>query len=184
MKTRFGLFCCVLFLSSCFVKKKTTYSQEKQVTVVASPTTEKTEEEPEIVVPKKTSRKKADKIISTALGYAGVKYKYGGTTKKGMDCSGLLYVSFNEHNKTIPRNSRAMANTGSKVALKKVNKGDLLFFHTGRGRKKDVNHVGMVVSVKGKDIKFIHATSSRGVIVSSLKEGYWGAAFIKAKRML
>ena len=100
-----------------------------------------------------------------------------------MDCSGLLYVSFGENDIPLPRVSYQMADEGKKIKLNKVTKGDLLFFKTSK-RGKKINHVGLVVDVDGRDIKFIHATSSRGVIVSSLQEGYWNYAFVKATRVL
>ena len=126
---------------------------------------------------------KADEIINTALTYSGVRYKYGGTSRKGMDCSGLLFVSFKEHEVPLPRVSHEMAGEGKRIGLQKVKKGDLLFFKTSRKGKR-INHVGLVVSVEGDDIKFIHSTSSRGVIVSSLREGFWNLSFVKATRVL
>ena len=72
---------------------------------------------------------------------------------------------------------------GYSIPLKKVKRGDLLFFKTTRKRGK-VNHVGLITSVKNGVIRFIHSTSSRGVLVSSLREKYWKRAFIKAKRVL
>lgn len=130
-----------------------------------------------------TDLNKSKQIINTALTFAGTRYKFGGTTSKGMDCSGLLYVSFGEHNINLPRSSYQIANEGVEINLKQVTEGDLLFFGTSN-RKKIINHVGLVVSVDGNDIKFIHSSTSRGVIVSSLREGYWNSAFIKATRIL
>ena len=100
-----------------------------------------------------------------------------------MDCSGLLYVSFGKHKVQLPRASYQMAEEGKKVNIKNVEKGDLLFFKTSK-RKRKINHVGMVVSTKNDEIKFIHASSSRGVTVSSLRNGFWGSAFVKATRVL
>ena len=170
-------------LSNCIVKKKTTYGKERSITVEASeerPTVEDTSE-PEIIADAKST--KADAIINTALTYSGVKYKYGGTSRKGMDCSGLLYVSFNNNEVTLPRVSHEMAGEGKKIRLEKVRKGDLLFFKTSRKGKR-INHVGLVVSVDKNDIKFIHSTSSRGVIVSSMREGIVPESFFKATRVL
>ena len=125
----------------------------------------------------------ADRIINTALEYSGVRYKYGGTSKDGLDCSGLMMISFGEHNYNLPRSSSQMAEEGKKVKLNEVAKGDLLFFCTGR-RNRKINHVGLVVTTEGDEIKFIHSSTSRGVIVSSLREGYWNSAFVKATRVL
>ena len=97
--------------------------------------------------------------------------------------SGLLYVAFGENNVQLPRVSYHMAEEGHRIRLRDAAKGDLLFFRTTR-RAKRINHVGMVVAVDNNEIKFIHASSSRGVIVSSLREGYWNSAFVRATRVL
>jgi len=171
------LFLCI---TSCIVKKKTTYGKERKVRVAASE--EKSKDIPSTVT-ESTPLSRADDIINTALTFSGVRYKYGGSSKKGMDCSGLLYVSFQKHEVPLPRVSYDMAKQGKNIKVKQVTKGDLLFFKTEKTAKR-INHVGLVVAVDGDDIKFIHATSSRGVIVSSLKEGYWNYAFVKATRIL
>lgn len=175
----------IILISGCgAVKKKTTYSKTKQRTVTVKASEEKTTTS-KTTSAKKTNRKslsKADKIINTALTFSGTKYKWGGTTKKGMDCSGLLFVSFRKNGIELPRISYQMAGKGEKVKTKNVVKGDLLFFKTSRGRR--INHVGMVVSTKNNEIKFIHASTSRGVTVSSLQETFWNNAFVKATRIL
>lgn len=185
MNRKIFVFVVSILLTGCgIVKKKTTYGQERTVTVAAADkdTLNITEDIPEAEV-EVVVLEKADLIINTAMAYSGVRYKYGGTTKKGMDCSGLLYVSFGENDIPLPRVSFQMADEGKKIKLNKVTKGDLLFFKTAKKGKK-INHVGLVVAVDGRDIKFIHATSSRGVIVSSLQEGFWNYAFVKATRVL
>jgi cell wall-associated NlpC family hydrolase len=125
----------------------------------------------------------ADKVVWTAVTYKGVPYKYGGTTRNGMDCSGLIHTSFKKRNIDIPRTSFAMYSEGYKIPLRQVKRGDLLFFITAK-RKNRVNHVGLVTSVTNNDVKFIHSTSSKGVIVSSLNQDYWRKAFLTAKRVL
>lgn len=127
--------------------------------------------------------KKSSAIIKTAMKYNGTPYRYGGTTKRGMDCSGLIYVSFKENGIPLERVSSQMAKQGEKIKLKEVEKGDLLFFTTSKNRRR-INHVGLVVSARGGDIQFIHSTTSRGVLVSSLSEGYWNYAFNHARRIL
>ncbi|QLG45800.1 C40 family peptidase [Costertonia aggregata] len=181
---KISCFFLVLFICSCgAIKKKTSYGKERKVTVEGTPEetseNDSTPKSPEGNI----SLNKADDIINTALTFSGTRYKFGGTTRKGMDCSGLLYVSFGEHDIALPRISYQMAEEGKRIKVNKVVKGDLLFFKTGKSRKR-VNHVGLVVSVEDNDIKFIHASTSRGVIVSSLREGYWNYAFVKATRIL
>lgn len=124
----------------------------------------------------------ADKVVWTAMSYKGTPYKYNGTTKRGMDCSGLMYVSFKKRGIELPRSSSVMATKGKAVSLKSVRRGDLVFFKTGRRNR--ISHVGLVISNKGGNIKFVHSSTSKGVIVSSIREKYWKRAYRKAKRLL
>lgn len=122
-------------------------------------------------------------ITSYALGFEGTRYKYGGTTKTGMDCSGLVYTSFLQENIPLPRSSRHMAKEGERLSLEDVNIGDLLFFETDKN-KKVINHVGLVVKIQPGHILFIHSTSSKGVVISSLAENYWFDHFVMARRVI
>ncbi|SEK79657.1 Cell wall-associated hydrolase, NlpC family [Maribacter orientalis] len=182
-------FLIVCFLTSCGSSKKISSSdKERKISVAAANnartgniTETKTPTEPRVVTNHNLNI--ADQIINTALSFSGVRYKFGGTTTKGMDCSGLLYVSFGEHDVQLPRTSFHMAEEGHRVTVKNVEKGDLLFFKTSRGSKR-INHVGMVVGTDNDEITFIHASTSRGVTVSSLRDGFWNQAFVKATRIL
>lgn len=132
---------------------------------------------------KKPSRK-ALKIIDYAMGYLGTRYKYGGTTKRGMDCSGLIYISFiNAGDIFLPRTSHAMAKEGKALLKAEINVGDLLFFKTNKRRNK-INHVGLVVKVESGKISFIHATTHGGVMISNLSQAYWKSHFAEARRIL
>ena len=181
----------LLLFSSCgLVKKKTSYAERPSVSVAATePDPDAAPEGPEALSEDETadslpaaSEGSVEAVVNTALTFTGVRYKYGGTTRRGMDCSGLLYVSFAENDFPLPRVSHEMAEEGRKVRVKQVRKGDLLFFRTTR-RGGKINHVGLVVAVDGDDVRFIHSTTSRGVIVSSLREGFWNHAFVKATRV-
>jgi cell wall-associated NlpC family hydrolase len=122
-------------------------------------------------------------ITSFALDQKGTRYKYGGTTKKGMDCSGLIYTSYLQENISLPRTSRGMSLKGDRLKLAEVNIGDLLFFETNKN-KKVINHVGLVIEIQPGHIFFIHSTTSRGVIISSLADGYWFDHFVMARRLI
>ncbi|MBQ4818794.1 C40 family peptidase [Aquimarina sp. MMG016] len=126
--------------------------------------------------------KKIKSIVSYAKTFNGTRYKYGGTTKRGMDCSGLVYTSFKKEEVILPRTSKAMSTQGKSISLKKVSIGDLLFFKTNK-RKNVINHVGLVIDT-GKGIKFIHASTSKGVTISSLNEKYWNKCFAGVRRIL
>ena len=126
---------------------------------------------------------KANNIIKYAKQFEGVRYKYGGTTKKGMDCSGLVLTSYKSEQVALPRTTGDLSKTGDWIDLKTVKKGDLLFFATQKNSRK-VNHVGIVTRSKKGDVQFIHASTSKGVMISQLKERYWYHAFVQARRVL
>lgn len=124
----------------------------------------------------------AVQMINNAMDFMGVKYQTGGTSKAGMDCSGMVTAVFNIFDKSIPRSSRDMAQVGQKVSEKDIQKGDLIFFKTN-GRSV-INHVGLVIGTEDGGIQFIHSSTSRGVIVSSTKEAYYKKAFAQVNRVL
>ena len=121
------------------------------------------------------------KIINKAVSFKGTKYKYGGTTRSGMDCSGLMFTSFKAGNINLPRTSSAQSKKGKRIATKNILKGDLVFFKTSK--KNRINHVGLVVSHTNGNVKFVHTSSSRGVMISSLKDGYWANTYAGARRI-
>lgn len=132
---------------------------------------------------KTKSTSKSESIVNYAKTFNGTRYKFGGTTTKGMDCSGLVYVSFKKEDIILPRISRDMAKKGKYIPLDKTKKGDLVFFKTDKNRNV-INHVGLVVEIDKGEVFFIHSTSSRGVIISSLKEKYWTDAFVEVRSII
>ncbi|MDN3596334.1 C40 family peptidase [Zunongwangia endophytica] len=175
------MLCTAIFLSSCGSSKPKVVTTKKEVR------TKKTRHyNPEVTKRNNTIKPKDERvydIVNYAIGFEGTKYKYGGTTKRGMDCSGLLYVSFQENDIQLPRTSRAMSLQGERLYLKDVTVGDLLFFETNKN-KKVINHVGMVVDISQGDILFIHSTTSLGVVISKLSENYWNNTFVMARRVI
>lgn len=122
-------------------------------------------------------------LIKEAKTYEGVKYKYGGTTRKGMDCSGLLHTVFQTEGIALPRTTSAIAQQGEWIDIKNVQPGDLVFFATGKN-SRNINHVGLVTGIRQGYIEFIHSSTSQGVITSSLAERYWYFAYVQARRLL
>lgn len=126
---------------------------------------------------------KVDKVILAARTFVGTPYKYGGTTRSGMDCSGLLMNSFKAINMSLPRTSEAQSKIGMKVDMEDLQPGDLVFFATGE-KKRKVTHVGLVTDVKRKNVKFIHASSSLGVVETNLYAEYYQKAYRGARRVI
>lgn len=121
-------------------------------------------------------------IIQTAKSYRGTPYRYGGTTRSGIDCSALVYHSFAAAGVNLPRTSTEQSKLGKKIPIKNARPGDVLFFATGK-KKKEVTHTGIVTEAQRKEVRFIHASTSLGVTEDYLGNSYWSKAFLFAKRL-
>ena len=128
--------------------------------------------------------KKIDDLLAEAQTYLGTPYRYGGMTRNGIDCSAFVLSVFGAvTGMNLPRVAASQAQEGEKIEKDQLQKGDLVFFsHQGRGR---ISHVGIVEEVSPEgDVKFIHAATSKGVMISSLNDSYWGPKYRFAKRVI
>lgn len=163
MKQFFLAFLVMIFLVSCGSIKRQGYSKRDVVTYKGS---------------------KEERVVTHARGFLGTRYKYGGVTNKGMDCSGLVYVSFQKVNVQLPRVSFEMSKRGKLLKHRDIKPGDLVFFKTSKKIGRTINHVGVVSLNNSGNIKFIHSSTSKGVIESSLNNPYWKKAYKFARRVL
>jgi len=153
MKKQFLFFFTVIFLSSCVSQKKL------------------------------ATKRQINNVIGEARTYIGTPYKWGGNDRKGIDCSGLLVRSFESVGMKIPRTASQQIDLGKKVSLKKSREGDLVFFAFGKSKRK-VTHVGLLSRVQNqKNINFIHASSSRGVVETQLIKDYYLKRIRQVKRI-
>ncbi|WP_460117083.1 C40 family peptidase [Pseudomonas sp. S2_C03] len=125
----------------------------------------------------------ADSILERGMSLIGTRYRFGGTSEAGFDCSGFIgYLFREEAGMNLPRSTREMINVDAPLVSRSALKpGDLLFFATN-GRRGRVSHAGIYLG----DNQFIHSSSrkSGGVRVDSLGDSYWSKTFIEAKRAL
>ncbi|WP_375416562.1 C40 family peptidase [uncultured Hymenobacter sp.] len=120
-------------------------------------------------------------VIEEARSYEGTPYLYGGTTRLGVDCSGLLQLSFGAVDIAIPRSSNEQAGWGEPVRPNELQPGDLLFFGPSPG-SGTITHVGLVTEASQEEIRFIHASTSLGVVENSLETDYYLSRFVRAVR--
>lgn len=121
-------------------------------------------------------------LVDTAKENLGAPYKFGGTTKNGFDCSGLVFTAYKKEGIILPRTSIEMSNYGKRINKENARKADLIFFKTGGSSK--INHVGLIVDSNHDDIKFIHSSTKKGVIISSLNEEYYKKAYSHINRIV
>ena len=120
-------------------------------------------------------------LYKEAASWLNVPHRDGGLSANGIDCSGLVYTVFrNVYGKILERNSAAIFQKNCVKRWKsQLREGDLVFFNTTGRSKSRINHVGIYL----KDNKFLHASTSRGVIVSSLEEDFFRKAWVCGGRV-
>jgi cell wall-associated NlpC family hydrolase len=114
--------------------------------------------------------------LSWARARIGSPYQWGGTGSNGFDCSGLVQAAYSRMGVRLPRTTRDQATRGQMIAADAIRPGDLVFFGDS---PRSINHVGIAAGSG----RFVHASSSRGVVEDSLDEDYFRRRFVFARRV-
>ncbi len=115
-------------------------------------------------------------LVREVALWIGTPYRYGGTSRSGVDCSGFIVtISRNVYGRELPRTTAGMASETRRVNKRGLRDGDLVFFRT-KGRR--ISHVGIYIN----DGYFAHASISRGVVVNHLSDAYWSRRFVRGGR--
>ena len=108
--------------------------------------------------------------------WEGVPYRWGGNTQSGVDCSAFVQIAFQDAWQiSLPRTTKNQSNTGKKINRKDAHYGDLVFFRIN----STLEHVGVYIGNQ----RFMHASSSKGVIISRLDNPYWASKFWQFRRI-
>jgi lipoprotein Spr len=121
------------------------------------------------------------RLYTLASQWIGTPYRFGGISKRGVDCSGFAIILYREvyGSRLAASSADILKYNCKKIKRPALREGDLVFFRTDRGNRKTPNHVGIYL----KNDKFVHASTSRGVIVSSLSEPYYLRSWITGGRV-
>lgn len=122
-------------------------------------------------------------LVNFAETLIGVKYKYGGeSVQNGFDCSGFVNYVFSHFNISVPRVSFDFTNAGEEVPIEKSKPGDIILFTGSNAKSGVVGHIGIITENENGDVKFIHASESKGVIISGMNS-YFIPRFVKVNRV-
>lgn len=160
----FILLCTILLLNACSGAKKT-----------SSTPTIKQQTAP------KPSTVNVDGLLWFAKKQIGMPYKYASSDPKngGLDCSGFLFYVFRHFDVIVPRTSQDYMNFGIPVEKHQAQKGNVILFAGSDEKSKTAGHAGIITEIKDGVIYFIHASTSKGVMINKLTDTYYAKRYLK-----
>jgi len=126
-----------------------------------------------------------DSLVREAIEHLGTQYCRGGKSQKCFDCSGFVVTMYKEVGVSLPRTSQAQSRSGREIPKDSIKRGDIIYFKGRNRHRRSVGHVGIVVQNDGHSIIFIHASTSRGIVLEELEESaYYQLRYLGARRVL
>lgn len=128
-----------------------------------------------------------NRLLEFAKSMLGIRYRTASSSpSKGFDCSGFVNYVFSNFGFKVPRSSREFASSGETKRLEEAKIGDIILFTGTNSRSRTPGHVGIIYSINGDEVKFIHSSSgnARGVTISSLDDGFYKKRFLKVVSIL
>ena len=136
------------------------------------------------VFPGSRPKPKRDEVVKFATHYMGLRYRKGGSTERGFDCSGFTSYVFRNFGVKLPHTSAGQSYYGIDVPRDKITKGDLIFFKGANIRRRSIGHVGIVISERGQPVRFIHSSTSGGIRIDYLDDRYYRLRYVRTRRIL
>lgn len=166
---------CSLLITGCSIKNEQTVKLQKTNQITTQQIT--TIEDNKLTKDLKDGININDELVAFYKEWRGVKYRFGGTTKRGIDCSAFIQRAYKEKfNIKIPRTTWYQVKVGKTIKRSELEIGDLVFFKTG----KNSRHVGIYM----ENGNFMHSSTKRGVIISNLSNRYYNKHYWTAKRII
>lgn len=177
---RFSIAFCFLFLTMFAAKSQTTVPLQYQQLV-------RKLTDPQIVNKPQRTTESPNRLLEFARSMLGIRYRSASSSpSRGFDCSGFVNYVFSNFGFKVPRSSREFATSGETKKLEDAKIGDVILFTGTNSRSRTPGHVGIIYSINGDEVKFIHSSSgnAKGVTISSLDEGFYKKRFLKVVSIL
>lgn len=176
------IFCCVSIFICSFVSVNDRFDKvlENQSSQVLKKRLQKFRDGG-IEKPVNTDNYYIDQVVACALGYKNTRHRMGGSSKKGIDCSGLVMVAHRQAGIVLPHHSQEQARYGRIIhCVDSLKRGDMVFFYNSYKTSSLITHSGIFLG----DKEFVHASHTSGVVVSNINDShYWGKRFLFGTRL-